>query len=192
MGLFGKKWQPTGQAMDLRPDANLQQPLPPPPERRGGGLFRQGGIARGIAGTVGDFLMQYNGMQPTYAPAVAEQRKQAAALAEEQRKRSMAREDKLWEWQNKPKEPEGRTSLQQNYDWLVSQGRIQEANNLIERMTDNSEYRVGPDGRFYRVDREQAEVLGADLPEGWTIEGEGGATPGGSPTFREAFADYAR
>lgn len=43
------------------------------------------------------------------------------------------------------------TSLQQNYEWLL-ENQPEAAASYLERMTDNSEYRVGPDGRFYRVD----------------------------------------
>lgn len=44
------------------------------------------------------------------------------------------------------------TSLQQNYEWLL-ENQPDAAASYLERMTDNSEYRVGPDGRFYRVDK---------------------------------------
>jgi hypothetical protein len=37
------------------------------------GFFGQGGAGRGIAGAIGDYLLQMNHMQPIYAPARAEQ-----------------------------------------------------------------------------------------------------------------------
>lgn len=68
-------------------------------------FFGQGGVGRAIAGNMGDFLMQNAGMKPVYGPSVAQQRdmEHRAQIAEQQR--MQGREDKQWEWQNKPKDP---------------------------------------------------------------------------------------
>ena len=97
------------------------------------------------------------------------------------RKRSLDMSDwqakEQWKLENAP--PEKGTQLQQNYDWLLSQGREREANAYLERMTNNYQYRQGPDGQFYRVDIAEPQVLGSTLPEGWNIEGDGGGNASG-------------
>lgn len=45
------------------------------------GFFSQGGVGRGIAGTLGDFLLQQSGNQPIYQPAM---RQQGAIRAQQQ------------------------------------------------------------------------------------------------------------
>jgi hypothetical protein len=44
-----------------------------PKIKKKGGMF--GGVGRGIAGSIGDYLLQMNGMQPMYAPAMQEQQR---------------------------------------------------------------------------------------------------------------------
>lgn len=63
-------------------------PSMPAEQPKSGGFFGQGGIGRGIAGTVGDWLQQVNGIEPTYGPSMLLQRQQqlAAQRAEQQRK----------------------------------------------------------------------------------------------------------
>lgn len=51
-------------------------------------FFGEGGVGRAIAGNIGDFLLQYSGMQPIYAPAM--QQRQAAQQAEMQRQQGLA------------------------------------------------------------------------------------------------------
>lgn len=47
-------------------------------------FFGEGGAGRGIAGSIGDFLLQRSGAQPIYAPAVQEQRKDARETARQE------------------------------------------------------------------------------------------------------------
>lgn len=52
---------------------------------------------KGIAGAIGDFLLQYSGMQPIYGPAMQERRKLAMEEAQYQRHRT----DQYADWQKK-------------------------------------------------------------------------------------------
>lgn len=54
----------------------------------------QGGAGRAIAGTIGDTLLQYNGMDPVFAPQQAAQQK----LALEAQQRQAERENKFTDW----------------------------------------------------------------------------------------------
>lgn len=107
---------------------------------------------RFVAGTVGDWMLQQSGGRPLYAPMMLQRQQDAREAAMAQQKAQTEeqgwRARKQWEWANEPQKP---TALQQNYDFLKSMGGDY-GDNYLERMSDNSEYRVGPDGRFYRVD----------------------------------------
>lgn len=54
----------------LPPGAGMGTPTPP-------SFFGEGGAGRGIAGTIGDYLLQQAHMQPVYAPAQQQNRQQA-------------------------------------------------------------------------------------------------------------------
>lgn len=74
-GLFGTP--PNGQTGILPGDqpAIPQTPSPAPqePVKKGGGFFGEGGAGRAIAGSIGDALLQMNGMRPVYAQAMQQQ-----------------------------------------------------------------------------------------------------------------------
>lgn len=74
------------------------------PEREEQAFFGKGGAGRAIAGTLGDVLLQRNGMGPVYAPAMQQQQyrqmeaeKQADAL----RQKSLDRQQGMADWQYK-------------------------------------------------------------------------------------------
>lgn len=71
--------------------AAAQQPMAPAKPK----FFGEGGVGRGIAGNIGDFLLQYSGMDPIYAPAM----KQKQAMAYDQQKRQATRRERLEDWQ---------------------------------------------------------------------------------------------
>lgn len=75
-GLFGSAVQ----------SPQMAAPMTAPPEKPK--FFGEGGVGRAIAGNIGDFLLQYSGMQPIYAPAM--QQRQAAQQAERQRQQGLA------------------------------------------------------------------------------------------------------
>ena len=110
-GLFGSPFgigggpSPTWQGNRGYSD-DLQQPMPaamPEPEKKGGGFFGQGGAGRGIAGAIGDYLLQINGMRPIYAPQQHQKQQMLQAEKMRQQQRMEGREDKQWEWENAPR-----------------------------------------------------------------------------------------
>lgn len=86
-----------------RANIGMDQPAAKP------SFMGQGGAGRAIAGTIGDTLMQYNGMDPIYAPQQAAQQQQALQAQQAQAERQNKRDD--WRWQfdytqaNKAKDP---------------------------------------------------------------------------------------
>lgn len=102
-----------GDQPEYMPHALPQTGAPEKP-----GFFKEGGMGRVIAGLIGDALLQQGGMRPVYSPMMRERQQMAAAEAQWSRRREAEREDKQWEWQNKPREEPRGTALQQNYDWL--------------------------------------------------------------------------
>jgi hypothetical protein len=56
-------------------------------------FFGQGGAGRGIAGTIGDFLLQLAHMQPVYAPAMQRKEQEQYAQQQHQQDRSEAQSD---------------------------------------------------------------------------------------------------
>lgn len=58
-------------------------------------FFGEGGVGRGIAGNIGDFLLQYSGMDPIYQPAM----QQKQAMAYDQQQRQATRRERLEDWQ---------------------------------------------------------------------------------------------
>lgn len=70
------------------------------------------GMGRHIAGAIGDFLLQQAEMQPIFAPAQRERQQAEAAEAQWHRQRQAGREDKQWEWQNKPQEARAPSELE--------------------------------------------------------------------------------
>lgn len=69
----------------------------PSPEVRQPGFFKPGGVGRGIAGTVGDFLLQQANMDPVYLPQMQRQQE----IAERQRMASVERENGWQDWLKK-------------------------------------------------------------------------------------------
>lgn len=80
-GLFGAPGFGTKNKYDL------EQPMPmAAQEPKKPGFFGEGGAGRGIAGAIGDYLLQTSGMRPIYAP-------------QQQYKQHMANQQKLMEQQ---------------------------------------------------------------------------------------------
>ena len=138
------------------PQAGLQQEIPQPTEKQDGGFFGQGGVGRAIAGTIGDVLLQRNGMAPIYAPAMRDQQQQMQAAAQQaaaQRQKSVDRQNSWEDWQRRqqwqidnPKPANNDTVNDVNW-WM---GASPEERAAYQEM--NPEYRQGGDGRFYRID----------------------------------------
>ena len=93
-GIFGNPWKrPTiGTGMgDIGMYGNT------PPKAKGPGFFSQGGAGRGIAGALGDYLLQASGMRPIYAPYQQEQR----AMAYQQKLMEQKRANENADWQGR-------------------------------------------------------------------------------------------
>lgn len=80
----------------------LQRPIEPPADpRRRGGFFGAGGPGRGIAGAIGDVLLQYAGMQPIYAQSMAANlraRMQQLQNEREDQQYQRQRTDRMADW----------------------------------------------------------------------------------------------
>lgn len=85
-GLFGASVQPP-MAPEMTATANPMAPAKPK-------FFGEGGVGRSIAGNIGDFLLQYSGMDPIFQPAM----QQRQAMAYEQQQRDSQRRQGLEDW----------------------------------------------------------------------------------------------
>lgn len=97
----------------------VEQPLAPKQK-----FFGEGGVGRAIAGNIGDFLLQYSGMQPIYAPVM--QQRQAAQQAEMQRQQGLA------DWVAKQEYEAANRPPPAPYRWEANDGSLME---------------LGPDGQ---------------------------------------------
>ena len=73
-GMFGMGAPAQPSIGDVSEAPPVQQPKP--------GFFGQGGVGRGIAGSIGDVLMQYAGMQPIYGPGIQAEQQRAEQARE--------------------------------------------------------------------------------------------------------------
>lgn len=91
-GLFGRGMEMPETLPDMRyvpttAGGMYGDPMPQQTPRKPS-FFGQGGVGRAIAGTIGDVLLQRNGLDPMYGPQMQFQQQQSALLAAEQRKRA--------------------------------------------------------------------------------------------------------
>jgi hypothetical protein len=178
-------------------DGSLEAGLPSPDEmKKKPGFMDPGGVGQYLAAVLGDALSRQMGYEPyavarlqaqqqaqqqAAAQAAAEQRKRAEALADYGARKEI---DAGYASQNP-------TSLQQNYQWL-KQTNPEAADAYLERMTNNYEYRQGPDGQFYRVDLAQSGAAPPPdtLPPDFDFGGGGGSDATGNfPGFGSGFRD---
>lgn len=180
-GIFGNpQWLP-----GVEPEA-IQHSMPQTaqPAKQGGGFFGEGGAGRGIAGSIGDYLLQASGMRPIYAPQMQQNRAMEFAQKHAERQRQQGWEDYTRKYQYELANPkptaENPTSLQQNYDWLIGQGRKAEAENLLKRQTDPIQWITGPDGIPRPVSMGSA-IPSAPVGKLTPIGGAGSNASGGFP-----------
>jgi hypothetical protein len=172
-------------------DGSIQGGLPSPDGmKKKPGFMDPGGVGQYLAAVLGDTLSRQMGYEPQgVARLHAQQQAQqqaAAQAAQALRERSLDMAD----WQAKERfkaanAQQNPTSLQQNYEWL-QQTNPEAAEAYLERMTNNYEYRQGPDGQFYRVDLAQSGAAPPPdtLPPDFDFGGDGvsngaGNFPGG-------------
>lgn len=160
-----------------RAEVGMEQPAAKP------SFMGQGGAGRAIAGTIGDTLLQYNGMDAVYAPQQAAQQKAAmdAQQAQADRETKFADWRRQYDYQRENPEP----SAAQPYRFEDNAGNVYERdaatgqNRLI--FTDPNDKQFIQDGQLVKVTnvvRQQQQqgaqsptVLGRDLPQGWTVQG---------------------
>lgn len=106
----------------------------------------------------------------------------------DQQQRMAGREDKQWEWQNKPKEPPSDSFLRAMEAAGLQPGTpqyIEMARKRAQMLT--NPVQLVPDGMGGMTPVRPQEmvnappngILGAELPPGWTIEGDGGGNATG-------------
>lgn len=114
MAMFGTRKQTFGQIpgmaqppMEQAPQVGAMDPNTQAMTKKPG-FFAPGQTGRHIVGFIGDALQQMSGGQPTYMPQMMQMKQQdaeiRARLQAALEKRKWDREDKQWEWENKPSE----------------------------------------------------------------------------------------
>lgn len=194
-GLFGNVMLPgtpgIGDGIEERKQMDMGAPGMgmAPEEAPRPGLFGQGGVGRAIAGTIGDTLLQYNGMAPVYAPTMQAQQEAAARQRETSMKREQGREDWLFEQQWKRDNPTPTSNdTVADYEFIRQNLGEAAAKTYLQNRADPPQYRQGADGQFYRVQTGGAAPPTA--PVGKLTPITGGPTPQASGGFREAFAGF--
>ena len=149
-----------------------------PEPRKSGGFFGKGGVGRAIAGTLGDVLLQRNGLEPMYAPQMQMQQALAFRQAEAQRQRAaeLADFERKQQIEAQYRAPKVNDTIA-DFEWYKNLSPEDRA--IYQQM--RPVYRQGADGQFYRVDVNNGAPAGLDsLPEGYTIRGGGtGGNVGG-------------
>ncbi len=128
-GLFGaaRNIVAGDQSMgDLMPPIT-NQPLGIPtqqmPEQKPG-FFGQGGIGRGIAGSIGDWLQQTNGLEATYGPAMAQRRQMEFLQQRAEQSRETDWQDYVHKQEYERANPKPSTA--QPYRWESNDGDVYE------------------------------------------------------------------
>lgn len=117
-GIFGRR-NPMDMPQAMPQETPQAMPIGVGQITKKPGFFGQGGAGRAIAGTIGDFLLQQSGMDPVYLPNILQQRDAEERARMAQQQRMQGREDKQWEWQNKPKEAPNNDTIN-DFNWYKS------------------------------------------------------------------------
>lgn len=121
----GEMMQGVGDLGPLAKAASSQSmPAPAQMEKPRGGFFGADGIGTTILGSVGDYLMQVNGMQPTFAPSQLLQRQQQLVQQRAQQQRAAEWED--WQRQYEYERANPKPSSAQPYRWESNDGDVYE------------------------------------------------------------------
>lgn len=177
-------------AMDRIPDAKPS-------------FFGQGGTGRGMAGALGDFLLQRAGGSAIYAPAMQQQRAMAAQRQQRMDDRrigledySRKRDDEFSDWERQqrfkinnpaPAEP---TSLERTANYYRSIGRDDLARSYIENVASGPPMSVDeaqPNGDVIRRFVPRASIMGGQpsAPAAPIVP----AAPGGTNSYRSSAYD---
>lgn len=153
-GVFNMDGTPASMPQDatMRDSANLGTPSAAPQKS---GFFGKGGVGRGIAGSIGDALLQQSGMAPIYAPQMQFQQVQAARQAEEQRRRAAdladygAKKQIDQQYAGPAEAPAFIRNAEAFYQLSPEdQARVVSVQDIVNPMM-----RPGPDGQFYPIAR---------------------------------------
>lgn len=169
--------------MNYAPSINDLPAVEPAPQRAS--FFGPGGTGRGIAGLLGDVLLQQGGMQPVYAPTAQQRQQMEFEEQQRQRKRMEGREDEIWKRENLPSAPtQTDRYLSELEDPNTPPQRKAMLRQILLRPIGVPVY--GPDGsqktEFYYPDQMPMGQQGGD--DEWEYIDEGGASQGGAPRFR--------
>lgn len=154
------------------------------------GFFKEGGMGRTLAGLIGDALLQNADMAPVYAPMQRQRQAIEAEEAQWTRRRAAEREDKQWEWQNRPREDAIPPILRDAQAWQgmtpeqrAAYGEMQKA-----RAGDPDVTLTLPNGQLYVGPKSGIQAaLGGSAPKPvgkLTPINNGGPTPPASGNFR--------
>lgn len=179
-GIFGRS--PKGILPGDQPEIDLgdfpmgmARPQPGAPK---GGFLAPGGAGRAIAGTIGDVLLQHNDLAPIYAPTMQLQQQMQAEEQQRQRERMEGREDKRWEWANKPP-PTPNNDTVADYDFIMRTLGPKKAQEYLENKANPPVWRQGADGAFYRVDTQpNRPAVGTVVPDPRKQGGPASQAPG--------------
>ena len=187
-GIFGKKkrlwgdepnqWDikemPTGSGAGMPgPEAMGQQPQPKGPSFLNRGLDFASGVA--------DTMIQLRGGPPTHSLMKQRLAQQQFAEAQYERKRTDDFTDAMAMQKYKTENP-AQTATQRDVEWIMSLPEDQRKEAFRVMQAKQPTFFNGWDGGRYQNGGE--EVLGAELPEGYSIQGGPASAPGNFPRPR--------
>lgn len=203
-GMFGRRdpyrrpWDTPGigddfnQRMDM-PGSEMPigvQQINQPPKR---GIFGRGGKAWDVLGAFGDAFSEN---EPVYAMSKQAEQNRLFEAQKAQAQRMQAREDKMWEWQNKPKDAPNNDTIN-DFNWyknLPEEDRklYHKMKPVVGYMADGTPRIINPyEAQQQDLDGQPASEDGFDYtpgpggranPQNWKKSGGQAATP--PVTFR--------
>lgn len=186
--LPGDQPMPAGMGFpEMTPGQGMGQPAPK------GGLFAPGSKAQIIAGIIGDALAGATGGAPVFGQMRMQERQrqqqQAAEEAQWSRRREADREDKQWEWANKPKDDAIPPILRDAMAWQNMSEDQRKAYTAMQE-AQRGPITMLPNGMAYVRDPALAAQIGMPAasapaaPVGKLTPLDGGPTPPASGRFR--------
>lgn len=173
-GIFGRR-NPMDMPQAMPQETPQAMPIGVGQITKKPGFFGQGGAGRAIAGTIGDFLLQQSGMDPVYLPNILQQRDAEERARMAQQQRMQAREDKMWEWQNKPKDARYNDTIE-DFKWY--QGLNDEERKLYHQMNPVVGYMADGTPRVINPYEAQKPAMQAGtIEDGYRFKGGDPADP---------------